>query len=824
MKTFQAYLMAEFRRALPFLPWLLGLHAMTLGARTRWAGEFSNQLVGMIEWTSWAIALLVAVTSLWHDAPLRRERFLSTRPQRFLPLLLAKWIALTLIIVLPFGIVDFLALKSGGFSGKFLGLGALQTLLLFLAALCALFPAVWWWRSVSSAFTALGVTFAALITTGFLLSRQTGNRNLHGGEALGFPLGAMLVLTFLMVLAITSAAFLYLLRKPKDLIRIPVFAVLACLSMWIGLRVSVRPPTADEVVKPSLVAVSRMSPGYQKAKYEWFNAQAPATPPKGDIDVVWSFSKLKIDGRDSRPWTQRGPSNAPKSYQVRSALARRFGNSFSIPGAEPAYHFPTIAMMPGETKRHRSHEIEFELLETHYRWEVVVDMPLKEGASAGLPDSRWMVTTYRPDFAFRPDQTIGKTALEIRKLSSALWIGSKYYRNMFHQPDEDCPGIVDPASGVMIPIQFQGRSPGVSSGVNQTSRLEAWALTSSGNNYGKIDFSRELRFVVLRPTVVRRVSHAWKSPGPVDLWTSFAPLSYEPRNEQLKGTNLLEWLGKNPVPPPDASAAEAESWFGEFYPLLRANEDQIRDRDSFLKMLAAFSPFVIRHPQVALKATEEHSDLPWLLQSAIRKNLPRDTPQRFPQYATNRFLMESFIGQGWAGDLAKTARDRARMGLAWRATPILLAVPQEIGLTEAEWLEYFRLNPEPEVYNALFGKVVTRERLDRAVDEILKSFRIQPRTAFISPGLDLALARGRKEAPRWLKEDFEARIAASSGGHMSTAASSRHLETYFDPPKVDMPNDPFGAMDKKIEWFLSIDPGRFVFDPATRKYQLRNDP
>lgn len=819
MRTFQACLMAEFRRALPFLPWLLGLHAMTLGARTRWAGEFSNQLVAVIEWMCLTIPLLVAVISLWRDAPLRRERFLSTRPQRFLPLLSAKWIALTLIIVLPFGIVDFIALKTGGFSGKFLWLGTLQTLLLFLAALCALFPAVWWWRGVSSAFTALGVTFAALITSGFLLSRQIGNRNLHGGEALGFPLGAMLVLTFLVVLAITSAAFLYLLRKPKDLIRIPAFAVLACLSLWIGLRVAVRPPAADEVVKPSLVAVSRMSPGYQEAKYEWFNAQTPSMPPEADIEVVWSFSKLKIDGRDSRPWTQRGPSNDPKSYQVRSAVARRCGNSFAIPGAEPAYHFPTIAMMPGDTKRHRSHEIEFELLETHYRWEVVADMPLKEGASVGLSDSRWMIVTYRPDVFLRPEQNLGKDALEVRKLSSDLWMSSRSSRNMFHRPDEDYPCIGDPASGVMIPIQLQGRSPGVSSVVNQTCSLKSW-----GYNEDKIDFSRDLRFVVLRPTVVRRISHAWKSPEPVDLWTSFAPYSQEPRNEKLKGINLLEWFGKNPVPPQDASVAEAESWFAEFYPLLRANEDHTRDRDTFSKTLAAFSPFVIRHPQVALKATEKHSDLSWLLQSAIRKNLPRDTPQRLPEYATNRFLMESFIEKGWAGDLAKTARDETRKGMAWKVTQILLAVPQEIGLTETEWLEYFRLSPGSEVYNALAGKVLPQGELDREADEILKSFRVMPSTHFISPGLDLALARGRKEAPRWLKEDFEARIAASPGSHKSSAASHRHLETYFEPPKVDMPKDPFGAMDKKIEWFLTIDPDRFVFDPATRKYQLRNDP
>ncbi|MCU0750141.1 MAG: hypothetical protein MUF13_11410, partial [Akkermansiaceae bacterium] len=407
MKTFHACLMAEFRRALPFLPWLLGLHAMALGARTRWAGEFSDQLVAMIDWTSWALALLITVISLWHDAPLRRERFLSTRPQSFLPLFSAKWIALTLIIVVPFGIVDFLALKSAGISGEFLWLGTLQTMLLFLVGLCALFPGVWWWRCVSSAFTALGLVFAALVATSVCLAYLPGNRDLHNGEALGFPIGPMLIAVFLLAFACLAAASFPLLRKPRELIRIPVFALLACLSLWLGLWVSVRPPKADEVLKPSIVSVSRMSPGYQKIKYEWFNAIAPSKSAESDSEVVWSFSKLRVDGIDVRPWTPRSPSNHTGTFQFRSALARQFGGKFASSGAEAAYQFPTIAIMPEETKQARSHEIEFELLETRYRWEVVVDMPLKEGASAGRPDSRWRVTLYRPEFLRGPGQQFG---------------------------------------------------------------------------------------------------------------------------------------------------------------------------------------------------------------------------------------------------------------------------------------------------------------------------------------------------------------------------------------------------------------------------------
>jgi hypothetical protein len=113
--------------------------------------------------------------------------------------------------------------------------------------------------------------------------------------------------------------------------------------------------------------------------------------------------------------------------------------------------------------------------------------------------------------------------------------------------------------------------------------------------------------------------------------------------------------------------------------------------------------------------------------------------------------------------------------------------------------------------------------MDHEVDQWLRNFRVRPRHVFISPGIELALARGRQEAPRWLKEDFEARFAVSTGRNAS-AVNRDILRTFFNPPELNIAKDGFDVMERQLDWFLAADPDRFVFDPATRKYQLRNNP
>ena len=62
---------AEFRRALPLLPWLLGCHAITLGLRTRWSDEVTPPVAGIVGWATGSLALLVLIGSIWQDSPSR---------------------------------------------------------------------------------------------------------------------------------------------------------------------------------------------------------------------------------------------------------------------------------------------------------------------------------------------------------------------------------------------------------------------------------------------------------------------------------------------------------------------------------------------------------------------------------------------------------------------------------------------------------------------------------------------------------------------------------------------------------------------------------
>jgi hypothetical protein len=811
MKTFAACIRAEFRRALPILPWLAGCHAFALAIRTRWAGEVSSQLAAITEWTTWALALLVVVISLWWDAPLRRDRFLATRPLRFLPLLRAKWVALVLIAVLPFAVVDFIALRFAGVRGGFLALATLQACGFHLAALCALFPAVWWWRSRATAFTALGITFAALMVTGALLAHLHGNRNLHGGKALGFPVNTLLIVVMLAGFALGAFMLWAPFAKRAEWLRISVFAALAGASLYCGLWVSIRPPAADEVKHPSLVSVSQMTPGYQDVGYEWFHAGVPPEPQAPEIDVIWSFSKLRVNGRDLRPWQRRKVKFDTTSYQVHHALARHFGSAFRKPDADGTYYSPNIAILPENFPPEPPHAVEMEILETRCRWEVVVDMPLKAGATATLPEGSLRVTRFSAETAMANDPKLRfslEPVLEVRALLADVWgAGLEDSIASLH------PCIVDPQTGTVWAMGFKIHTKGFGNPKVLVLQLPAFQIDSLSRREDGLDFPHDLRFVVLRPHVIKRVAHAWESREVPRLKTRFAPSGRVESEPSQKDVDIFEWLARHPVPAESGTSAEAESWLLRFIPVMRDNHHQIRDRDPWNRMLEKIGPLVTHHPEVVLRHAGS-GQVEWLLQSAIRKYLPRDTAQRFPDFATNRYLTETYISRGWAADLAETARTAARGGLSWTVDNLLRAVPREIGLSQDEWLDFFRLSPSAETYQALADTVIPRDRLDREVDARLALFRVRP-AGYRTPDLELALARGRQEAPRWLKQDYEA--LSRSPFH---SGALELLEKYFDVLPVPRDRNFREARDRQVEWFLSIDPDRFVFDPAKRRYVL----
>lgn len=818
MKIFRASLMAEFRQTLPFLPWLLAAHALNYGLRTRWAEGFSDQLNGMVEWTTWALAALVAIVSLWRDAPLRRERFLATRPECFSAMLLAKIAALALVSTLPFAVVDFLALRTLGIGGRFLFLGTLQTALFFLAGLAALFPAVWWWRTACSAFTAAGVTFAALVGAAFLLSRQTGNLYLSSAASSGFPLNPLLAFGFFLTLAITSAVLLPWIKQARNGIRIPAFAVLASGSLWCGLEISLRPPKPDETRRSALVYVYL---GQQINSREHsrraMSVAIPILPPSPELQVTWSYSQLHVDGGNITPWRRKSAQADAESFPIRSALNRHFGERFPNDGAEPGDKPWDPALLPMAGSLPADPAVDCELLETQSRWDVVADLPLTKGAVRNLPDSRWSVEEMEILGYDQGSRSVARVkSVGVRVSRADLWLGSRPAANFNSPRTGDFACMINTADGRVYPLYELNLETGVSSIKSRTFPLSG--------NFKSPELSADLRLVVLRSQAVRRILHTWKTAGGLGKPTQAQKSIHFPKQTKPEESGLIGWLANHPVPPADASAPQVRAWSDTLLKLLGSYEKgfrKTRENPYPEELKSLLDRFVVIHPETALECMVQIGSPPGLLESAVERSLPRDAVKRFPQFATERVLVETYILNGWTEDLAEVARSETRRGRAWMVTPILLAVPRAVGLTKAEWIGFFRLNPSPEVYEALRGKVLPQEVIDHEVDQMVQHFRINSnRHLDLSPGLKLALARGRQEAPRWLHEDLAARIRNREISYYSITT----VDPYFNFPESASGRSSGNVRERMVDWFLSIDPDRFVFDPVTRKYQLPNTP
>ena len=80
-----AFLRAELLRALTFLPWLLGLHALSLGMQTVWSAEAIRLHEGLVNAALWLVTAGCAVASVWRDHPWRPHHPLADGHDRHGP-------------------------------------------------------------------------------------------------------------------------------------------------------------------------------------------------------------------------------------------------------------------------------------------------------------------------------------------------------------------------------------------------------------------------------------------------------------------------------------------------------------------------------------------------------------------------------------------------------------------------------------------------------------------------------------------------------------------------------------------------------------------
>ena len=715
-----AFFRAEFRRALPLLPWLLACHAITLGLRTRWSEGATPQFVGIVEWATWSLALLVLIGSVWQDSPSRPERFLATRPMTPAPLFFAKLAALLLMLALPFIAVEFATLLWAEQSARIQFLGTAQMALFAGVIVLTAFPLVGFWRSAPVAFSGLGVAFFA----GALVLRLFGNHPLNSGGprwiGLDYLLTPPVLLASLAIAGSLSALSLRLLRRRSgSLLRIAVFTVGVCLALLGALVLKTRPQTSPMAVVPALVSLK-----YTAAHLpDGYGTRLELTPPSELRDAslvrIRQFTRVRVNGRDalrwSNPWENRR-SGSLQSHAVQHALRRHLGTAVQLPEAYDLEDEPASALIDDTYPPDPPIEIAAQIRETNYRWKVVADLPLRVGATAVHGDHRWRVR-HVSDVIPNVNGQAGLSVTFVETFPN-LWLGESATTgtNYF----SDLALLLDPSTGGLRSMEIlpSGRSAADDRRRSLSNRQRSCyidpasliELIRTENRIRDVEWSPAHRLLILRLTEEETIHYDWRSNGPV-LYPS-------------------EWL-------------------------------RLPYIDS-LKSVRSIDP-------------------------------PLVTPS----------------------DAAAVTRN----GLGWLAEDLLFKDPAAQVLTEEEWMAFLRLEPSARRYRRMAAGFVPRPVLEREVDTWLDGVPVRLPNPHgipnhrLDPVLELGLARGRSEAPRWLKEAITRKQEGERRHHPLLLLDSIH-DAFVLPPGLK-------TAPEVVEWFMAQDPAAFVFDPTLGKFQLR---
>ena len=704
---------AEFRRALPVLPWLLGLHALMLGLRTRWSGELTPRLSGVIEWTTWALAFIILIGSLWQDSPSRPDRFLLSRPMRLKSLLPAKLAALLVMVALPFVVVECCALVWAEQLPRIILLGTLQTSLFAVVVVLTAFPLVWFWRTHVIAFAGWAVAFVA----GSVLLRLVGNHplNLRGPRWIGldYLLTPPLILAVLVIAGLLTTAFLVIFRRRSHpALRIPIFAGCVCFALAGALWLRVRPVVADTAEEAPLVSL-KYTPLQSS---DGFRTRLDLTPPSAPLDPSMQrlrhFTRVRINGREALRWANRssptGSQGALHLAPIQHALRQHFGDAVELPASYPAEEEPAFALIDDVYPPVQALQIEVQVKETLYRWQVVADLPLSAGASVVHGETRW---TIKQATSF-PDSYWGtRKSVVLQERFPTIWLGQGV-GELSGSMIGDHFVLLDPSTGKMHPGSVINRPQPGETNARRSLGERSISLHLGENTWGdgkppEIDWSHEHRLVILRAVAVKTHYYDWRSAGPVLYPAKWLSLAYI---DSLKSVRSHE--------PPLVTSSDA---------------------------------------------------------AAVTRN-----------------------------------------GLGWLTGDLLFQDPEAKVLTEEESIAFFRLDPSVKRYRQLANGFVPRPDLEREVDAWLAGYQVRLRqltNPHIDPMLELALARGKADAPRGLQEAITRKRSVEPRFHAVWLIGAVK-DAFVIPPGLKGPVE-------VVDWFMAQDPARFVFDPGTGKYQLR---
>lgn len=846
MKVWRAWMAAEFRRAAWAMPWLIGAHLLSVGTYTRWAWDLSDRMRWLIGLAQMGLSLWVVVTSLWEGAPLRRKRFLATRPHSLRVLVLSKGPGLWVIAVLPFILGETVVGLYHDMPWRTVMLGSAQAFLLGTAGLAAAFPALWWWKRWPEAVVGL-VLGLPLALTGAALA--------YGKWWFpGVPLWPVAVLGSCGLFALAGWIGLGMGRFGWWA-RIGLFPPFVWLCLIGGLELGFRPPPMDETVEVRLARVE----GEAGSRYDFYQKDQPVkllrisvpSDPVGDsVERRWSELGRYYTYDD---WHGEGAGAA-----MNCVLHRHLGRKAAIYTTSdyqtdtPIRHRLPLGIrlprMDGETL---SVKPDVTAVETQLVWEVVADLPVGPGTSVAIPGETWSI---------HDAPALGTIArFTVRHARGLAWLGDAGDHWVFPSQKE-CYFLYDSRySELRRATPNPGRrgwssGPWASSVLLETLEFLCYldnpslvrngiSFDADGNDmrFAEQSDSRrndDFHLLIVRPRTVKRIAHSWRSPESVGMVVS-ASVPYVQSNQRELEAAGMEWLDANPPPVSWCSDKVAAQWLEGFFGALGATEQgssaeaaeqwrrgvfgvwtataknwfsELRKAEQAVGRLAA------EHPEVGLRILAKFKQefrFRKQLKEHLAPCLTREVVMAVPESHTDPFVAWIALHKGFFREIAPAIAKRVRGGAWSDLTDIIERVPAKIGLTEAEWLDYFRMRPLGSVYRALCGTVVPKKTLDAEVERILRNWTDSRGIDDPLELPDLALAVGRPEAPAWVA----ARLNDPDDDLRLNPALVPMISRYFDPP---VKRDMIGYQDviKVRSWFLSCDPSGFGFNAKRGKYEF----
>lgn len=374
MKIIRAIFLAELRghRALALgIVTLLGLQGML---QTHWIYDATPMISLSVQAILALLCVLLLSKSLWHDAPLRKERYLATRPTNLLRLYLGKYAAFLAVIAVPSALVEFFCVRYFSFDLNIQAAAALQMFLIYASAIAAFIPVIWWMHSKKSIVMLVVMIVAAGVASNYYFWQKP--QSYINEWSAGVPYSHFMILLLFAIFALMANLRLMLrLKKIQTIFSCVLIAIMIFLSLLISITISTRKNHHGPEQNCDSVKLWTYSPA--ESNVVSYRVSMPHQEHDRVTASHWSFNDVKLNGKDYTPWYDDLSAAYPQKDEITSVIKHHYPQAKEIDAREEMNRSASFTV-PQELINKGIHNQKLSVKQRKYRWKIVFDLPLFE--------------------------------------------------------------------------------------------------------------------------------------------------------------------------------------------------------------------------------------------------------------------------------------------------------------------------------------------------------------------------------------------------------------------------------------------------------------